>query len=361
MDCDILSLAGICLMQQRFEDFADWIEEQSSADPYFAGTFWFVLSPLVESDLARVMELQASVIRSVPLADTVTKVAFTGRSGRRATAEFWHLPFHAHRLHLFFSLAKPWWALRFIYTLLGRAKGKAHLFPIGHRLLKSSVRLDSKYSFAQTHVVRGVSYPSRPSEGGAEINLKPGNAAAFFEKVEDERRVLKLARMRAPVSSSGCCEFTVSRVGYVSYHRGAFRPLLELITGGLSEEMTNMAKPFEDARGRFVGLRFSEPVFAERSSCVEVLSSLSRLPRTTVALLHANPYFHATLTNYEDGGEFDVFITNASTIHVQGRGEVSAASFLRLHNNLSQVFSEAAVALHDPPHFRLRDLLDGRV
>jgi hypothetical protein len=348
-------------MPQSLEAFQNWIQEKGATVPYFAGTFWLVLSPLVGPDFASALDLQPLHTQVVPMADFAGRVTFAGRSTKTSEVTFWHLPFHRQQLHLLFSLAKPWQAARFLYKMLGRARGKAHLFPIGHRLAKSCGRLNSGFPFEQTRVIRGVSYPSRPHEGGADINLKPGNAATFFAKVEDEGRVLKLARMVAPTGGETTCEYTVSRLGYISYHRGEVGALLKFILGQMSEEMTASVKPFEEARGRFVGLRFPGAAFTERVSYGTVLEALSRLPRTTVALLHANPYFHATLTNYEDGGEFDVFITGPSTIHLHGRGEASAASFLRLHNNLAEVFREAEVALEMPQQFRLRDLLEGRV
>jgi hypothetical protein len=125
--------------------------------------------------------------------------------------------------------------------------------------------------------------------------------------------------------------------------------------------MTESVKPFEEAKGRFVGLRFAEPVFADQSSYKIVVDTLARLPRTTLALLHANPYFHATLTNYEDGAQFDLFITDSSTIHLHGRGETSGASFVRLQISLAEQFREADVTLEEPPQFILRDLVEGRV
>ncbi|MGO9273188.1 MAG: hypothetical protein ACLQOO_23620 [Terriglobia bacterium] len=191
--------------------------------------------------------------------------------------------------------------------------------------------------------------------------MNPGDAGVFFEDLDEDRRVLKLARMRARVGEEGSCEFTVSRIGYLSYHEGQFAALLKLILGRLSQKMTASVKPFEEAKGRFVALRFPEPVFAARASYAGVFGALSRLPHATLAVLHANPYFHATLTNYEDGGEFDVFVTDSSTVRIQGREGASPASFLRLHDSLSEVFREPTVKIEEPPVFRLKDLLEGRV
>ena len=341
--------------------FRNWLQDQSCREQYFSGTFWFVLSSLAEADLVRVLGFQRNLAHGIPLANSAARVVAPRRRGKALQTTFWHLPFQKRHLHLLFCLEKPWQALRPMYRLLNRAAGKAHLFPIGHRLVNSCVRLHPEFTFEQTYVVRGVSYPSRPSEGGADISLRPGNAAVFFQRLEDERRVLKLARMRAPTQDGRTCEFTISRLGYLSFHKGSVSSFLDLILESLPSNMAESVRPFERARGEFVGLRFPEPLFTDQRSYRTVMDALSRLPRTTLALLHTNPYFHATLTNYEDGGEFDVFITDTSTIHIQGRGDASPASYLRLHNNLAELFRDADVALEKPTQFRLRDLLEGRV
>jgi hypothetical protein len=348
-------------MNGSLREFETWIEQKAAKDPHFSGTFWFVLSPLSENHFAESLGQRPVDPQTVPLADFATNVVIKDRRDRMHQTTFWNLPFFkASRLHILFSLERPSRALRFMYRLLARARGKGHLFPIGHSLVRSCVQLDDKYEFSQTRVLRGVSYPSQPSEGGAEIKLNPGDAGVFFEDLDEDRRVLKLARMRAP-TGEGSCEFTVSRIGYVSYNKGQFAPLLKLILGRLTEEMSASVRPFEEAKGRFVALRFPEPVFAERASYAGVFGALSRLPRATLAVLHANPYFHATLTNYEDGGEFDVFVTDLCTVRIQGREGASPASFLRLHNSLAEVFREPTVKIEESPVFRLKDLLEGRV
>lgn len=348
-------------MESCLIEFQNWITEKAKQDPYFAGTFWLVLSALEEPLLARALRLQAHFTsRDIPCADAIGEVIVEGRKANQ-TACFWHLPFHHHSIHIFFSLLKPSKAVRFAYRFIGRARGKAQLFPLGHSLIRSCARLNAAYPLERTQILRGISYPSRPEDGGAEINLKPGNAIAFLQKVEDDRRVLKSARMRVPVDEGKFCEFTIGRIGYISYHRGTVAPLLDAILGRLSNEMVESARPFTEAGDHFVGLRFQDPIFGDNRSFKDVLQALARLPRMSMALIHANPYFHATLTNYEDGGEFDIFITDPSTIHLKSRGETSPASFLRLHNNLSEVFREAQVSIEQPKRFSLSDLLSGRV
>lgn len=210
-------------------------------------------------------------------------------------------------------------------------------------------------------MLRGVSYPSRPNEGGADINLKPGNALTFFDRLEEERRILRTARFRVRTSGDNFCEFSVGRLGYISYHRGDFPPLRKFMTETLTEELSRLVRPFERATGQFVEFRFSEPLFVDPKNYKDVAQALLRLPRTSVALIHANPYFHASVTNYEDGGEFDIFITGHSSIHVQGQGEASPASFLRIQDGLYQLFRDARISLEKPRRFSFQELMEGQV
>jgi hypothetical protein len=343
------------------ELFRAWLHRQSEQQPFFSGTFWFIFSNQVESAFIRTLELQPTPHPTVPEAEFSRTVTVRKRTGSTINATFHYLPIRTEHVHILFSLEKPAKALRPMYRLLARTGGKIHLFPIGHPIVKSCVRLSPRFSFEDTQVVRAVSYPSRPSEGGADIRLRPGSASAFFARLEEERRVLKTARLHAPTGPNSFCEFTLGRPGYLSYHKGDLAPLLELITEKLTPTLAQSVRPFEKAAGRFVEFRFSQPLFIERANYAVVIDALARLPRTSLALLHTNPYFHAALVNYEDGSEFDIFITGHSTIHIQGREDASPASFLRIQNGLSEQFQDATISLEEFPQYTLHQLIEGQV
>ena len=343
------------------EQFRSWIERKATEQSFFSGTFWFLFSTLSEVDFANLLDLQPTNHPVVPVADRTRTVVVHKRTGNTLQAAFWHLPIQHENVHVLFSLEKPKQALRPMYRMLARTRGRVNLFPFGHPLVKACGILNPRSSLEDSYVVRGVSYPSRPNEGGADIRLRPGNAAAFFERLEDEKRVLKTVRFQVPTSDQTFCEFTIGRPGYLIYHSGDFGPLSELIAHRLPTELTNSVRPFERAKGHYVAFQFSEPLFIERANYKIVVDALSRLPRTSLALLHTNPYFHAALTNYEDGGEFDIFITGHSTIHVKGQGDVSPASFLRIQNGLTEQFRDARVSLEQAAQHTLKDLIEGRV
>jgi hypothetical protein len=346
---------------QLLDEFRVWLEGLSDGESFFSGTFWFLFSELPEIEFRHALELGPVSVSPIPSVAWSTTSTVYMRTGNSVRATFAELPLKRDNVHVLFSLDKPAVALRPMYRLLAHTRGKVHLFPLGAPLVKACARLVPESSLEETQILRGVSYPTRPSDGGADINLKPGNASVFFAKLREERRVLKTARLRAPAGKNSFCEFTVGRAGYITYHKGRLGPLLELVSGDLPKRFSESVRPFEKTRGRFVEFRFEEPLFVDRANYGAVIDALSQMPRTSMALLHTNPYFHAALTNYEDGSEFDVFITGHSTISIQGREEASPASFLRIQNGLTEQFRDASVSLGKRTKFGLQDLLDGRV
>jgi hypothetical protein len=350
-------------MTTLLEQFRSWIQRRSNEQQYFSGTFWFLFSARSEADFVRVLGLEPAQPFAVPSVNHSRTVVVEKRSGTTLKATFHQLPIQHETVRILFSLEKPSQALRPMYHLLAKTRGAANLFPFGHPLMRECARLTSNISLENVRVIRGVSYPTPPNEGGADINLKPGNAATFFARVEDEKRVLKTVTFQVPVEDHvSSCQFKIGRPGYLTYQSGPFGPLLELISEKLPAQLANSVRPFERAKGRYVQFQFSEPLFLEPSNYKIVVDALSRLPRTSIALLHTNPYFHATLTNYEDGGEFDIFITGHSTIHIRGQGDVSPASFLRLQNGLTEQFQDARVSLEQPGReHSFKDLIEGRV
>ncbi len=348
-------------MNINFGQLDGWIERQSKTESYFSATFWFLFSTLTEDEFKATLGFKDDKQSAFLDSSASATVTVTKRTGAILQATFTILPVRRQNVYIVVSFDKPKESISPMYRLLARSRGKVQLFPFGHSFIKSSVRLSPRFSLEDTYVLRGVSYPSQPNEGGADINLKPGNALAFFNRVDEERRVLRTARFRAPTSVEATCEFTIGRLGYVSYHKGEFGPLRKLMTETLTQELSILVRPFEKARGNIVEFRFSEPLFVGHKNYGVVAQALSRLPRTSVALIHTNPYFHASLTNYEDGGEFDIFITGPSSIHVQGQGEASPASFLRIQDGLTQLFRDASVSLEKTRQYTFRELMEGQV
>jgi hypothetical protein len=337
-------------------ELTKWIADESEGNPYFSANFWIIWSDLDLKEFTSLGRFSQNVSRLGPL-ENGTQVSITKRSGREVSNWFWFLPISKSSVKFVLSFGKARETTGLIYKLLSRFQGKAQLYPIGHELIRAAVRVSRNFRFEDTEVLRGVSYPSPPNEGGAEIDMLPGNARDFFDRVSHGQRLIKLVRVKTPYAANSFCEYTVNRIGCLSLHAGSPEPFLAMLTEHLAPRIIEAARPYKKATGQFVTYSFPTPIFASPDSYDYVVNALKRLPHSAVAVLHANPYFHALLTNYEDGRQFDIYITDPSTIFVEGHGDIQPASFVRLQNNISLIFQDASVAVEGPKKVSLREFL----
>lgn len=341
-------------------ELTKWIVAQRRGIAYFSANFWIIWSDLDEDAFTSVGRFSQNTAALGPL-EKGAHVSIHKRSGREISAWFWLLPISTGSVKFVLSLGKTRETTRLTYRLLSRFQGKAQLYPIGHNLIRSAVRLSNNYRFEDTEILRGVSYPNPPNEGGAEIDISPGNAKDFFDRVNEGHRLLKLARIRAPYGDGSFCEYTVHRIGCISFHEGDPDVFLAMLTEHLAPRIAEATKPYQKTTGQFVTYKFPTPIFSSPDSYGYVVDALKRLPHAAVAVLHANPYFHALLTNYEDGRQFDVYITDPSTIFVEGHGDIQPASFVSLQNSIALVFQDASIAIERPRKASLKDFLGEHV
>jgi len=338
------------------KELTNWIATQCQRDAYFSANFWLIWSDLDENAFTSAGRFSQNSASLGPL-EKGAHVSVHKRSGREISSWFWFLPISTGSVKFVLSLGNARETTRLTYRLLSRFQGKAQLYPIGHELIRAAVRVSNKFRFEDTEILRGVSYPNPPNEGGAEIDITPGNAREFFDRVNQGRRLLKHVRVRAPYADNSFCEYTVNRIGCVSFHEGSPEVFLAMLTEHIAPRIIEAARPYQKTAGQFVTYKFPTPIFTSPDSYGYVVDALKRLPHSAVAVLHANPYFHAMLTNYEDGRQFDVFITDPSTIFVEGHGDIQPASFVRLQNSISLVFQDASIAVERPRKTSLKDLL----
>ncbi|TWP51555.1 hypothetical protein FKR81_15280 [Lentzea tibetensis] len=70
----------------------------------------------------------------------------------------------------------------------------------------------------------------------------------------------------------------------------------------------------------------------------EVLETLEELSQVSVAVLHRNPYLHVVVTDYSDGSNFDLFVTDADSIDIYPGFRASRGSLTRLSQRLGERF-----------------------
>jgi hypothetical protein len=68
-----------------------------------------------------------------------------------------------------------------------------------------------------------------------------------------------------------------------------------------------------------------------------------------IAVLHRNPYLHVVVTDYADGSNFDVFVTEPDAIEVHPGFRSSLGALTRLTQSLGERFEALKIAEAAPP------------
>ncbi len=106
-------------------------------------------------------------------------------------------------------------------------------------------------------------------------------------------------------------------------------------------------RPGTNAIPRPVTIRLTADAFTDREATGQVLNELQRQPGLAVAVLHRNPYLHVAVTDYSDGSNFDVLITDPRTIEVFPGYRASLGSLTRVAQQLGDRFEAVEIGEAD--------------
>ncbi len=335
-----------------------YIEESSKHKGRYSMCFWLLRSEDRGTSLTQSLGLNRSLLQPEPGAQACTYLLDDEKpvfAGLYSVAE------HPH-FHLLAVESSPWATRQKVHKTVARSKGRVRLFPIGMQIIRNCVRIDPKMGFDKTEVLRAVSYPVAGAVAkGTAVEYEPGPANIVFQNLEEGKKILRTVRMRIPSEKSGMCEVSLGRDGFACFHKGSTSLFYRLMTEKLLPSAEELLKPFQKPKERFWSLKFTLPLGTAQGNYRVLLDALSKIPRSSVAVVHRNPYFHATLVSYEDNSKFDVYVTDTTTLTVERDHRVSEESLLRLKSALSECLSEAQVRVPRKRVFSVEDVLQGRV
>ncbi len=101
-----------------------------------------------------------------------------------------------------------------------------------------------------------------------------------------------------------------------------------------------------------------EPLLRTPEDTGIVIDILREEPHLAVAVIHRNPYLHLAVSDYDDGSNFDVFVTDPSEVVVHPGFTASVGSLNRVLQRLSESLpSEEVGDRADRPEVTVEDLL----
>ena len=113
------------------------------------------------------------------------------------------------------------------------------------------------------------------------------------------------------------------RLAGATYYTGDFSLFDRLVLGRLAtaasrrrDLLSGRARQVDEPPRRPITIRLPGPVLVDAEATGDVLAVLERQRDVAVAVLHRNPYLHVVVTDYSDGSNFDVFVTDPCAIEV---------------------------------------------
>jgi hypothetical protein len=83
--------------------------------------------------------------------------------------------------------------------------------------------------------------------------------------------------------------------------------------------------------------------FSDPSENIKFIQSLRRLNKSSISVLHGNPYIHLSVIDYFDGSAFDLWVLNSSQLFIVPQMRGSIFSIKRLINHIFDTYGEGDI------------------
>lgn len=149
------------------------------------------------------------------------------------------------------------------------------------------------------------------------------------------------------------------RIAGATYYHGDFELFesavltrLALAASRRLHLMTNRERQVAAKPAPPILVDLGQDLFLGADDTAQLLDELQTYRDISVAVLHRNPYLHVVVTDYTDGSNFDLFVTNPAQVEIHPGFKASPGSLTRLTQSIGQSF-EAKRITEKPPAERL--------
>jgi hypothetical protein len=94
---------------------------------------------------------------------------------------------------------------------------------------------------------------------------------------------------------------------------------------------------------RPIVIEYAEAIFRDKSQNRRLVHSLNRLSKANVSVIHANPYFHASVVDFTDGSSYEVWVLSENRIIVTPQFRATVSSIGRVCDHILSSFEEGDV------------------
>jgi hypothetical protein len=353
------------------DEFYVWITRRFDPRVSFWSYYLFFSRDTALQNLTDLWAHQATIRRaSHPHLPVFTLSRQVGRlHPRRLTGWFALLPSTVSRIYKLVTVGdREFWrdgilrTIRSTYPRLAPAYFMPaefrHALEILHDSLTPQFRLNVVRASTKERIMPGATTTRTPQRHRSNVTythealnvavqLARERGQSFRSLTIDVTEAPRDAGQERPVAT-----FTIAREGWISWEtfpHQRFDLILErVLLSAASDRLglfTNRGRLDRDHQPDVpIEITFQNPVFEDRRLFRAFSALIARYPRSSKALLHQNPYYHAALSDQADGSAFDVWVLNPRRLLVIPRLRASEASLNRFARYIVEQFREGEIS-----------------
>lgn len=134
---------------------------------------------------------------------------------------------------------------------------------------------------------------------------------------------------------------------YDRYHKALNDLLIDLLENDASSRLNLLQNRGLRERdyipSRPIQISYTYDVFSELSQIKRFASVIAKYPKATKAVYHANPYYHSSIADFEDGSSIEIWVLSPKRILLIPQAKSTAQAFERLISHIFFEFQEGMV------------------
>lgn len=180
-------------------------------------------------------------------------------------------------------------------------------------------------------------------------------ASEVFLRVHEEGKWFSSVQCSLINQGNDVARFTLNRVGEIGILNN-IGLINRSIIQKACEHATNDAK-FLRNRSREsstthtatpVIIQYDDAIFEDKEQNHRLISVLQSFPKSSVSIIHGNPYVRASLTDYRDGSGYAIWVLSTDRILIRPKTRSTEASFVSLCNHICDEFKEGSLSDYTP-------------
>lgn len=205
-------------------------------------------------------------------------------------------------------------------------------------------RASQKIRFQDERSMSAVTWPNMTLEEAFSF-IQDNNG--WFKSLQFE--VLKYEQVLSEIFIDRQGRVRADRQFQVVYD-GFVKPICNLLNINYKLFSNRSRKNTEDLLPRPLSIDYVNDVFEDISINEKFINAVSQLDKSSVSVVHGNPYIHIITTDYNDGSSFDIWVLNRNQIIIVPQMKGTVAGIKRLIGHIFDSFAEGEVNNYQLKH-----------